>query len=51
MFNFKYFAPTEVCFGRGTVDSVGEYVKKYHGTKVLEEDMAQIYRMAMPFAE
>lgn len=35
MFNFKYFAPTEVCFGRGTVDNVGEYVKKYHGTKVL----------------
>lgn len=35
MFNFNYFAPTEVCFGRGTVDNVGEYVKKYHGTKVL----------------
>ena len=35
MFNFEYFTPTEVCFGKGTVDSVGEYVKKYHGTKVL----------------
>lgn len=35
MFNFNYFAPTEVCFGKGTVDHVGEYIKKYHGTKVL----------------
>lgn len=35
MFNFNYFAPTEVCFGKGTVDNVGEYIKKYHGTKVL----------------
>lgn len=32
MFNFRYFTPTEVCFGKGTVDNVGEYVKKYHGT-------------------
>lgn len=35
MFDFEFFAPTEVCFGKGTVDRVGEYVKKYHGTKVL----------------
>lgn len=35
MFNFEYFTPTEVCFGKGTVDRVGEYVKKYNGTKVL----------------
>lgn len=35
MFNFEYFTPTEVCFGKGTVDRIGEYVKKYNGTKVL----------------
>lgn len=35
MFNFKYFVPTEVCFGKGVVDHVGEYIKKYHGTRVL----------------
>lgn len=35
MFNFEYFTPTEVCFGKGTVERTGEYVKKYHGTKVL----------------
>lgn len=35
MYNFEFFAPTEVCFGKGTVDRVGEYVKKYHGTKVM----------------
>ena len=35
MFNFEYFTPTEVCFGKGTVERTGEYVKKYHGTKAL----------------
>ena len=35
MFNFEYYTPTDVCFGRGTVDKVGEYVKKYRGSKVL----------------
>lgn len=35
MFNFEYYTPTEVCFGKGTVDRIGEYVKKYSGTKVL----------------
>lgn len=35
MFGFEYFTPTEVCFGKGSVSRAGEYVKKYHGTKVL----------------
>lgn len=35
MFGFEYLAPTEVCFGKGSVSRVGEYIKKYHGTKVL----------------
>lgn len=35
MFNFKYLTPTEVCFGKGTVDKTGECIKKYQGTKVL----------------
>ncbi len=35
MFNFNYFTPTDVCFGKGTTDKVGEYIKKYNGTKVL----------------
>lgn len=35
MFNFVYYAPTEVVFGKGTVCRTGEYVKKYGGTKAL----------------
>ena len=35
MFNFEYFTPTEVCFGKGNVDRVGEYVKRYNGSKVM----------------
>ena len=35
MFNFNYYAPTEVVFGKGTVDKVGEMVRKYGGKKVL----------------
>lgn len=35
MFNFNYYAPTEVNFGKDTVCSVGAFVKKYGGTKVL----------------
>ncbi len=35
MFNFTYYAPTEVNFGKGTVENVGELVKKYGGKKAL----------------
>lgn len=35
MFNFEYYAPTDVYFGKGTADNVGECVQKYGGTKVL----------------
>lgn len=35
MFGFEYFTPTEVRFGKGVVSRVGEYAKKYRGTKVL----------------
>ena len=35
MFNFRYYTPTEVVFGKGTESQTGELVKKYHGTKVL----------------
>lgn len=35
MFNFDYYAPTEICFGKDTVDSAGALVKKYGGSKVL----------------
>ena len=34
-FNFFYYAPTEVIFGRDTVSQVGDLVKKYGGKKVL----------------
>ncbi|MCI8742413.1 MAG: iron-containing alcohol dehydrogenase, partial [Lachnospiraceae bacterium] len=35
MFSFNYYTPTEIRFGKGTADQAGEYVKKYHGTRVL----------------
>ena len=35
MFNFRYYTPTEVLFGKGTEEQTGAMVKKYHGTKVL----------------
>lgn len=35
MQNFKYYAPTQVVFGRDTEDQVAELVKKYGGTRVL----------------
>jgi len=35
MFNFNYYAPTEVVFGKGTESETGRLVKKYGGTKVL----------------
>jgi alcohol dehydrogenase YqhD (iron-dependent ADH family) len=34
-FNFDYYAPTEVVFGRGTHEQTGSYVKKYGGTHVI----------------
>ena len=35
MFNFTYYTPTEVVFGRETEKETGRMVKKYGGTKVL----------------
>lgn len=35
MQNFKYYAPTQVLFGRDTENQVAELVKKYGGTRVL----------------
>lgn len=35
MQNFKYYAPTQVIFGRDTEKQVAELVKKYGGTRVL----------------
>lgn len=35
MQNFKYYAPTQVVFGRDTEKQVAELVKKYAGTRVL----------------
>lgn len=33
--NFNYFSPTEVIFGKDTHKEVGQYIRKYHGTRVL----------------
>lgn len=35
MQNFKYYAPTQVVFGRDTENQVAELVKKYGGSRVL----------------
>ena len=35
MKDFKYYAPTEVVFGKNAEYKTGELVKKYGGTKVL----------------
>ena len=35
MFDFKYFAPTKVLFGKNTEDKVAELIKEFGGTKIL----------------
>lgn len=35
MYNFKYYTPTEVVFGKGTQEQVGVLIKKYNCKKVL----------------
>ena len=35
MYNFKFYAPTRVVFGRGTESQAGTLVKEYGGTSVL----------------
>ena len=35
MFNFNYYAPTEVVFGKDTEKETGKMIRKYGGTKVL----------------
>ena len=35
MFNFNYYTPTEVVFGKGAEKETGKMIKKYKGTKVL----------------
>lgn len=34
-YNFTYYAPTEVIFGKGTQNQVGKAIKKYNGTNIL----------------
>ena len=33
--NFTFYSPTEIVFGRGTQGSTADYIKKYHGSRVL----------------
>ncbi|MBR5380482.1 MAG: iron-containing alcohol dehydrogenase [Clostridia bacterium] len=35
MFNFKYYTPTKVVFGKNTVEKVAELVREFGGTKIL----------------
>lgn len=35
MFDFNYYTPTEVVFGKGVEEKTGELIKKYGGTKAL----------------
>ena len=35
MFNFEYYSPTQVVFGKGTEDRVGELVQQYGGSRVM----------------
>ncbi|MBR1398399.1 MAG: iron-containing alcohol dehydrogenase [Selenomonadaceae bacterium] len=35
MFNFEYYAPTKIIFGKNTEDQVGEQIKNFGGSKVL----------------
>ncbi|MBO5987822.1 MAG: iron-containing alcohol dehydrogenase, partial [Lachnospiraceae bacterium] len=35
MFDFNYFTPTKVVFGRNTENQVADLVKEFGGTKVL----------------
>jgi len=35
MDNFRYYSPTEFIFGKNTVGKIGQWIKKYGGTKVL----------------
>ena len=35
MFNFNYYAPTKVIFGKGTEAEAGKLVKAFRGTKAL----------------
>ena len=35
MYNFNYFTPTKVVFGKGTHEQVGKLIKEYKCEKVL----------------
>lgn len=35
MFDFNYFTPTKVVFGRGAEDQVAGLIKEFGGTKIL----------------
>ena len=35
MFDFKYFTPTKVIFGKNTESKVAELIKEFGGTKIL----------------
>jgi len=48
MFDFQYFTPTKVVFGRNTESQVADLIKEFGGTKVLnEEAMLAIYRASI----
>ena len=61
MFNFDYFTPTKVAFGRNTVSRTAELIREFGGKKVLihyggamgsarllrEEDMLAIFKASM----
>ncbi len=34
-FNFEYYTPTRIIFGRNTEDQVADMVKRYGGSRVL----------------
>lgn len=35
MFDFNYFTPTKVVFGKGTESKVADLIKEFGGTKIL----------------
>ena len=48
MFDFNYYTPTKVVFGRNTENQVADLVKEFGGTKVLNEDaMLAIFRASV----
>ena len=40
MFDFKYYTPTKVLFGKNTEEKVAELIKEFGGKKVLIQRLA-----------